>query len=121
MPFWISACCNCSTWRSTITSRHCSQATQHVRCRTKRLTPAAGTWAACQGWPSRVEAPSGVGRQGQVAGRTGGCLEQQGGAVKGTLASDGQPELAGWLLAPVAQTQVLNLSSTSLEQHNCEV
>ena len=113
MPFWSSAYCNCSTWGSATTSRHCSQATQHVRCRReKRLTAAVETRAACQGWPSRVEVPLGLGRRGQVAGRTGGCLEQQGGAVKGMVASDRRPEPAGWLPPPVAQTQVLLLSST---------
>ncbi len=58
-----------------------------------------------------MEAHLGLNRQGQVDGRAGGCLEQQGGAVKGMVASDRQPELAGWLLAHVAQTQVLILSS----------
>ena len=115
MPLWSSACCDSGTWRSTTTSRHCSQATQHVRCRgDKHLTAAAETLAACQGWPSRVEGPLGLGRQGQEARRTGGCLEQQGGAVKGMVASDRQPKLAGWRLAPAAQTQVLNLSSTNV-------
>ena len=44
VPCGSSACCNCGTWRSTTVSRHCSQATQHGRCRgNKRLTAAAET------------------------------------------------------------------------------
>ena len=52
-----------------------------------------------------------MGRQGQVAGHAGGCLQQQGGAVKRMVASERQHVLAGSLLAPVEQTQVLLLSS----------